>query len=100
MEHIMTSNLVKHLNEHNILFDLQLGSREKRSCETQLVMLVEDLARSLQEGKQTDLVLLHFSKAFDKVNHENYCINYTNTESKVIFWGGLGGSYAIELKQL
>ena len=33
-------------------------------------MLVEDLARSLQEGKQTDLVLLDFSKAFDKVNHE------------------------------
>ena len=32
-------------------------------------MLVEDLARSLQEGRQTDLILLDFSKAFDKVNH-------------------------------
>ena len=48
---------------------LQHGLREKRSCETQLTMLVEDLARNLSKGKQTDLVLLDFSKAFDKVNH-------------------------------
>ena len=32
-------------------------------------MLVEDLARNLSAGKQTDLTLLDFSKAFDKVNH-------------------------------
>ena len=32
-------------------------------------MLVDDLARNLSAGKQTDLVLLDFSKAFDKVNH-------------------------------
>ena len=32
-------------------------------------MLVGDLARNLSKGKQTDLVLLDFSKAFDKVNH-------------------------------
>ena len=45
----MTSNLVKPQNEHNILYDLQHSFREKCSCETQLVMLVEDLARSLQD---------------------------------------------------
>ena len=33
-------------------------------------MLVEGLARNLQAGKQTDLILLDFSKAFDKANHE------------------------------
>ena len=32
-------------------------------------MLVEDLARNVSKGKQTDLILLDFSKAFDKVNH-------------------------------
>ena len=32
-------------------------------------MLVEDLARNMGSGKQTDLVLLDFSNAFDKVNH-------------------------------
>ena len=68
-EHIVTSHLVKFLNIHNILYDLQHGFREKRSCETQLVMLIEDLSRNLQSGKQTDVILLDSSKAFDKVNH-------------------------------
>ncbi|MCG8078312.1 MAG: reverse transcriptase family protein, partial [Candidatus Thiodiazotropha taylori] len=69
LEHILASNIVKHLDEQGLLYDLQHGFREKRSCETQLIMLVEDLARSASEGKQTDLILLDFSKAFDKVNH-------------------------------
>ena len=32
-------------------------------------MLFEDLARNTSVGKQTDLILLDFSKAFDKVSH-------------------------------
>ena len=60
--------MVKHLNAHDLLYDLQHSFREKRSCETQLTMLVEDLARNVSKGNQTDLILLDFSKAFDKVN--------------------------------
>ena len=74
MEHIIASNISKHLNKHNALYELQHGFREKRSCETQLIQLIlwsviEDLGRQLTLGKQTDLVPLDFSKAFDKVNH-------------------------------
>ena len=50
----------------NILYEL----RERRSCETQLIMLVDELSKNMQMGKQTDLMLLDFSKAFDKVAHE------------------------------
>ena len=32
-------------------------------------MLIEDLARNVSVGKQTDVILLDLSKAFDKVNH-------------------------------
>ena len=35
----------------------------------QLRGVFEDLARNTSAGKQTDLILLDFSKAFDKVNH-------------------------------
>ena len=69
MEHIIASNISKHLNKHNALYELQHGFHAKRSCKTQLIQLVEDLRRQLTLGKQTDLVLLDFSKAFDKVNH-------------------------------
>ena len=69
MEHIITSNVVKHLDSNGLMYDLQHGFRERRSCETQLVSLIEDLASKSIQGKQTDLVLLDFSKAFDKVNH-------------------------------
>ena len=69
LEYIMASHLVKHFDKHDLLYDLQHGFREKRSCDTQLTMLFEDLARNTSVGKQTDLILLDFSKAFDKVNH-------------------------------
>ena len=69
LEHILASNITKHLDEQGIMYDLQHGFREKRSCETQLVMMVEDLARNANVGKQTDVILLDFSKTFDKVTH-------------------------------
>ena len=69
MEHIIASNISKHLNKHNALYELQHGFREKLSCKAQLIQFVQDLGRQLTLGKQTDLVLLDFSKAFDKVKH-------------------------------
>ena len=70
-EHIVASSMAKHFTELDILYDLQHGFREKISCEMQLIMLVDELAKNMQMGKQTDLILLEFSKAFDKVAHEN-----------------------------
>ena len=70
LEHIVASSVAKHFTELDILYDLQHGFREKRSCETQLIMLVDELAKNMQMGKQTDLILLDFRKAFDKVAHE------------------------------
>ena len=70
LEHIVASSVAKHFTELDILYDLQHGFREKRSCEMQLIMLVDELAKNIQMGKQTDLILLDFSKAFDKVAHE------------------------------
>ena len=70
LEHIVASSVAKHFTELDILYDLQHGFREKRSCETQLIMLVDELAKNMQMGKQTDLILLDLSKAFDKVAHE------------------------------
>ena len=68
-EHIITSNILKHLEEHDILTDCQHGFRAHRSCETQLVTLVHELAEATDRGRQTDMIILYFSKAFDRVLH-------------------------------
>ena len=66
LEHIIHSNLMDHLERHNILSD-----RKRRSCETQLIQAVDDLAKCLNDGGQIDAVLLDFSKTFDKVPHHH-----------------------------
>ena len=88
MEHIVASNLTRHLNANNILYELQHGFREKRSCETQLVQLIEDLGRQLTEGQQVDLLLIDFSKAFDKVNHLKlpFKISTHGVKGKTLKW--------------
>ena len=37
-------------------------------------MLFDDLFKSVNKKKQTELILLDFSKAFDKVSHEKLAI--------------------------
>ena len=69
MEHILVSGIMKHTKKNDILYNLQCGFREKRSCQTQLVELIHDLASSMQGGGQSDVLLLDFAKAFDKVGH-------------------------------
>ena len=46
LEHIVASNLTKHSAYFNILFELQQCFREKRSCKTRLVMLVDEIAKT------------------------------------------------------
>ena len=66
MEHILVSNMMKHLELNNILHPLQHGFLKNYSCETQLLSLFQDLASN---PSQIDMIIMDFSKAFDKVPH-------------------------------
>ena len=66
LEHIIYSNIMNHLSQNNILSDNQDGFRARRSCETQLITTVQELAKNMSSGKQIDAILLDFSKAFDQ----------------------------------
>ena len=57
---------MNHLSQNNLLSDNQDGFRDRRSCETQLITTVQELAKNMSSGKQIDAILLDFSKAFDQ----------------------------------
>lgn len=70
LEHIVHSQIMDHYDSNHILADQQHGFRARRSCESQLLITVDEVAKSLAHGEQVDIVLLDFSKAFDKVPHQ------------------------------
>ncbi|XP_038045149.1 uncharacterized protein LOC119719722 [Patiria miniata] len=47
------------------------GFRKYRSCETQLICMLDDLTKGLDSKSQIDVVLLDYEKAFDKVPHRH-----------------------------
>ena len=56
--------------QYSILSDRQHGFRSRRSCETQLISLTQELHEKLEEKSQVEMIVLDFSKAFDKVPHK------------------------------
>ena len=60
---------MQHHTNYKILYPLQHGLRDKRSCESQLIEFVNDIAFNKQKGHQNDVVVMDFAKAFDKVAH-------------------------------
>ena len=66
LEHVLVSQIMKHLELNQILADVQYGFRSSRSCEAQLFLAVDDLARAVDNKLQVDLAILDFEKAFDK----------------------------------
>jgi hypothetical protein len=69
MEHILVSQISRHLTLNNILLKNQHGFRNGLSCETQLAEFVNDLHVNQSGGGRVDAVVMDFSKAFDKVAH-------------------------------
>ena len=70
LEHIIHSTIMSHLDEHEYITDKQHGFRRGRSCETQLSLTVNDIAKVLNDKGQMDVIIMDFSKAFDTVPHE------------------------------
>ena len=69
----------KHLDAFQILTNFQHGFRARRSCETQLLTLTHELVTSFHYGRQTDMIILDFSKEFDRVPHQRLLRNLTST---------------------
>ena len=88
MEHIVVSNIMNHADLYNILKSNQHGFRSKLSCETQLLSFIQELHENLQNGLCTDIIIMDFAKAFDKVSHNKliYKLHSYGIQGDVLNW--------------
>ena len=76
--------MLNHIDDNNIFVDNQHGFRARRSTETQLLITIDSLAKNMCCGGQTDVLVLDFCKAFDKVDHRRLIYK--------LEWYGIGGN--------
>ena len=62
LEHIVCSNIMAHLDEHRLLSEKQHAFRKWHSCETQLITVIDDWAKILNNQGQVDTFILDFEK--------------------------------------
>ena len=87
-EHIIAKSIVEHLEKNDLLTDFQHGFRKKRSCESQLILFVDELAKNLCDGNEIDVAVLDFSKAFDVVPHKRlwYRLGFYGIQDSTLLW--------------
>ena len=73
LESIIRDAIVEHFTEHKLYAECQHGFRNKRSCISQLLEVIEDLTVHF-DGESVDIVYLDFRKAFDTVPHQRLLV--------------------------
>ena len=88
MEHVIASQIMNNGQKEDILYPLQHGFRRGRSCGTQLIEFVDDLSNNLHTNQQTDVFVMDFAKAFDKVCHSllTHKLHYYGIQGNVNRW--------------
>ena len=88
LEHILVHHILKHLEKYNILTSLQHGFRSGHSCESQLILTMDDIMKQVDGKKQIDMVILDFSKAFDTVPHHKllYKLDNYGIRGEILSW--------------
>jgi len=87
-EHVLVSQIMKHLENNQILCPNQFGFRTKHSCESQLLLTVHDFSQYMNNKTQIDIGILDFSKAFDKVAHARLIqkLEFYGIRGKPLHW--------------
>ena len=66
---IIRDQLMEHLLSTDQLSPDQHSFRQKRSCMTQLLDVIEDWTKALEDGDPVEVVYLDFQNPFDSVPH-------------------------------
>ena len=76
------------MQAHGILCEEQHGFQTGESCDSQLIITINDFANCLNENKQIDTIFFDFSKAFDKVPHQRLFnkLSYYEIKGSTLAW--------------
>ena len=74
LESIIRDHMIEHMLKNKLFADQQHGFVPNRSCMTQLLYVMEDWTRWLDENNNIDTIFLDFQKAFDTVPHKRLLI--------------------------
>lgn len=78
LEKITFTQIYNYFNEKGLFSSYQSGFRPAYSTLTALAKVTDDIITASDDGRITAMILLDYSKAFDKINHELFCakLNY------------------------
>ena len=68
-EKVMYNRIISFLTDQKILYERQFGFRKHHSTYMPLMLLIDKLAKAMEEKEYVIGVFLDFSKAFDTVDH-------------------------------
>ena len=89
LEKVVVSQLMSHLNRHNLFSSFQSAHRPGHNTETALLKVVNDLLLAMDDGKLLVLVLLDLSAAFDTTDHDIlfHCLQHVfGIQGTVLSW--------------
>lgn len=88
LEHIVYSNMMKHLEANNFFFQTPHGFRAGVSCTAQLIEPFHDIATAADNRLQADAIFIDFIKAFNSVSHEllKHKLSALSSDQNILKW--------------
>ena len=75
LERLIKDHMVDFLVWHKLLNSYQHGFLKARSCLTNVLCVLEEITKWIDEGSSVDIIYLDFLKVFDKVPHQRLLLN-------------------------
>ena len=70
LERLIKKSILDHLQRNNLISDMQYGFLPWGACYTNLMLFMDSLTQTRDDGLISDAIFFDFAKAFEKVPHK------------------------------